>query len=165
MSSLGVSLLKHLHMFTSEALQTLPFWVFMEASLHRHSWLNPVATGNWFNLQPLSPARRKKEGCNFQLFNHAVGSSGNQALFYGDASFCGTHLCTAEYLAHLIFGCVCVCVCVCLVAQSCLTLCDTMDYSLPGSSDHGISQARILECVAISFPSWTHISYVDRQIL
>ena len=37
------------------------------------------------------------------------------------------------------------------IAQSCLTLCDPMDCSLPGSSVHGISQARILEWVAISF--------------
>ena len=37
--------------------------------------------------------------------------------------------------------------------QSCLSLCDSMDGSLPGSSVHGILQARILEleCVAISF--------------
>ena len=34
---------------------------------------------------------------------------------------------------------------------SCPTLRDTMEYSLPGSSVHGISQARILEWVAISF--------------
>ena len=33
----------------------------------------------------------------------------------------------------------------------CLTLCDPMDYSLPGSSVHGIFQARILEWVTISF--------------
>ena len=37
------------------------------------------------------------------------------------------------------------------VAQSCPTLWDPMDYSLPGSSVHGILQARILEWVAISF--------------
>ena len=37
------------------------------------------------------------------------------------------------------------------VAQSCLTLCDTMDYSLPGSSVHGTLQARLLEWAAISF--------------
>ena len=37
------------------------------------------------------------------------------------------------------------------VSQSCLTLCDLMDYSLPGSSVHRIFQARVLECVAISF--------------
>ena len=36
-------------------------------------------------------------------------------------------------------------------AQSCLTLCDPMNCSFPGSSVHGISQARILEWVAISF--------------
>ena len=42
--------------------------------------------------------------------------------------------------------CVCVCVCVCvLVAQSCLTLCNPMDCSLPCSSVHEILQARILE--------------------
>ena len=29
--------------------------------------------------------------------------------------------------------------------------CDAMDYSPPGSSVHGVSQARILECLAISF--------------
>ena len=37
------------------------------------------------------------------------------------------------------------------VAQSCLTLRDPMDCSLPGSSVHGILQARVLEWVAISF--------------
>ena len=42
------------------------------------------------------------------------------------------------------------CVCV-LDAQSCLTLCDPMDCSLPGSSVHGILQARVLEWVAIPF--------------
>ena len=38
-----------------------------------------------------------------------------------------------------------------LVSQSCLTLCDPMNYSLPGPSVHGILQARILEGVAIPF--------------
>ena len=37
------------------------------------------------------------------------------------------------------------------VTQSCPTLCDPMDCSLPGSSVRGILQARILEWVAISF--------------
>ena len=50
----------------------------------------------------------------------------------------------------------CVCVCTCtracvLSLQSCLTLCDPMNCSPPGSSVHGILQARILEWVA--FPS------------
>ena len=37
------------------------------------------------------------------------------------------------------------------VTQSCPTLCDPMDCSLPGFSVHGIFQARVLEWVAISF--------------
>ena len=37
------------------------------------------------------------------------------------------------------------------VAQSCLTLCDPMDCSLPGSSIHGIFQATVLEWGAIAF--------------
>ena len=36
-------------------------------------------------------------------------------------------------------------------AQSCLTVCDPMDCSLPGSSIHGIFQARVLEWSAIAF--------------
>ena len=42
------------------------------------------------------------------------------------------------------------------VAQSCLTLQDPMDCSLPGSSIHGIFQARVLEWSAIAFsPGFT----------
>ena len=39
----------------------------------------------------------------------------------------------------------------CLAAQSCPALCNPMDCSQPGSSVYGISQAKILEWVAISF--------------
>ena len=43
-----------------------------------------------------------------------------------------------------------ICCCYCSVAQSCSTLCDVMDCSLPGSSVHGVLQARIiLEWVAM----------------
>ena len=52
--------------------------------------------------------------------------------------------------------------------QSWSTLCNSMDYSPPGSSVHCISQARIMEWVAISFSrrssrcrDWTRISYVS----
>ena len=40
---------------------------------------------------------------------------------------------------------------VCSAAQSCSTLCDPMDCNQPGSSVHGILQARILEWVAMPF--------------
>ena len=56
--------------------------------------------------------------------------------------------------------------------QSCPTLCEPVDHSPPGSSVHGILQARILECVAISFSresswprDWTCISCIGSQIL
>ena len=43
------------------------------------------------------------------------------------------------------------------VAQSCLTPSNPMDCSLPGSSIHGIFQARVLEWRAIAFPQTTNI--------
>ena len=53
------------------------------------------------------------------------------------------------------------------VAQSCPTLCHPMDCSPPGSSVHGILQARVLEWVAISFSrgssqprDWTQVSSI-----
>ena len=55
----------------------------------------------------------------------------------------------------------CVYVCVCLVAQSCPTLCNHMACSLPGSSVHGILQARILEWVAIPFSSGYFPKFVE----
>ena len=68
---------------------------------------------------------------------------------------------------HLCYNSLCV-----SVAQSCLTLCDPRDCSLPGSSLHGILQARILEWVAMpssrgsSRPrDGTRVSRIGRQIL
>ena len=47
-----------------------------------------------------------------------------------------------------------------LVAQLCLTLCGPTDCSPPGSSAHGILQARILEWLATFWPrDWTWVSY------
>ena len=51
----------------------------------------------------------------------------------------------------LCFSCELLFICECSVTQSCLTLCDPMDWSLPGTSVHGILQARMLEWVTISF--------------
>ena len=45
------------------------------------------------------------------------------------------------------------------VAQSCPTLSDPMDCSLPGSSVHGVFQARVLEWDAIAFSSSFHGDY------
>ena len=73
--------------------------------------------------------------------------------------------CASRFL-HL--SCLLIPLCMCAKSlQSCLTLCDPMDHSLPGSSVHGILQARILQWVAIPTSrgslrprDWTRISYI-----
>ena len=74
--------------------------------------------------------------------------SGEAAVLYSDCCFC------------------------CLVAQSCLILCNPMDWSLPGSFVHGISQAGILDWVAMPSSrrsSWhrdrTRVSCTGRRVL
>ena len=95
-----------------------------------------------------------------------------------------THMCVCACIFVGVYVCVYVhYVCMCVVYacvrakshQSCLTLWDPMDCSPPGSSVHGILQARILEWVAV--PSsrvsswardWTclfYISCIGRQVL
>ena len=57
----------------------------------------------------------------------------------------------------------------CMLSHLVVSLCNPTDHNTapprpPGSSVHGILQARILECVAISsfwFRDWTHISYIS----
>ena len=72
-----------------------------------------------------------------------------------------THVNLDKGLIHrrtFILLCVCVCVCVCVracehsVAQPCPTLCDPLDCSLPGSTVHGISQARLLNELPLPSP-------------
>ena len=59
----------------------------------------------------------------------------------------------------------------CLVAQSCPTLWDPMNYSLPGSYVHGILQARILEWISLSSSrssqpkDWTQVSFFTGDFL
>ena len=57
--------------------------------------------------------------------------------------------------------------CLLLLGESEVVLCDPMDYRLPGSSVHGVFQARVLEWVAISFSrgfsglrDWTQFSWI-----
>ena len=68
---------------------------------------------------------------------------------------------------YCVCVCVPVCVCVCVITQSCPTLCHPMDCNPPGSSVHGILQARILEGTAILFSrgssqprDWTWVSRI-----
>ena len=50
-----------------------------------------------------------------------------------------------------------------VVTQSCPTLSDPMDYSLTGSSVHGIFQARVLEWGAIAFSETSKIFKANRD--
>ena len=59
--------------------------------------------------------------------------------------------CCLSQLAAFCHG---VCACTCF---SSVGLCDAMDYTAPGSSVHGSLQARVLECVAISFSKNTFL--------
>ena len=68
-----------------------------------------------------------------------LGSHPSEELWAGE------HCNRASWGPEGMYTPICGC---CLVTESCLTLCDSMDCSLPGSSVCGISQARILECVA-----------------
>ena len=96
--------------------------------------------------------------------------------------------CVCVYIYIAVYMCVPVCVYIyiyscpylvsfplCVFAQSSLTLCNTMDCSPPGSSVHGIFQARILEWGAISFsrdssqlriePASLFVSCIGRRVL
>ena len=64
--------------------------------------------------------------------------------------------------------CICVCVpkaCVCKSLQSCPTLCDPMDCSLPGSTVNQVLQARILQWVAIPPPENLHEPGIESTYL
>ena len=80
---------------------------------------------------------------------------GEGRVYTGWSEGCGGAVATPTLVPrcpHPNPGNLCICDFVCvLVAQSCSTLCNPMDCSIPGSSVHEIVQARILECVAISF--------------
>ena len=51
------------------------------------------------------------------------------------------------------------------VAQLCLTLRDPMDFSLPGSSVHGIFQARVLEWGAIAFSGYDASDQISPSVV
>ena len=98
----------------------------------------PVNIQDWFPLgwlvgSPCSP-RDSQESSPAPQFRSINSSS--LSLFYGPALAY-----IYDYLKNHMFV---------LVAQSCMTLCNPMDCSPPGSSVHEILQTRILEWVAIS---------------
>ena len=76
------------------------------------------------------------------LINNLVAFSFNRIHFISVLAF----LLYKQPRVYIWFSGVCMCA---RSLQSCLTLCDTMDCNLPGSSVHGILQARTLEWVVM----------------
>ena len=83
-----------------------------------------------------------------QFFQQQVGKHrGNADSWRGALQTQHLGIFSGDRLAHTF----CLGVHACKVVSVVSTLCNTMDYSPPGSYVHGIFQARILEWVAISF--------------
>ena len=115
---------------------------------------------------------------NLHEFEQAPGVDDGQGSLACCSPWGCKELDTTDRLNHnsvckvsiMFYGCTCA-----KSVQSCMTLCNSMDCSPPGSSVHGILQARILERVAISFsrrPSWprdrtlvSHVFCIGRWVL
>ena len=105
-------------------------------------------TTDWFKIEKGGRQDCLLSPCWFNLYTeHIMRNAGVDELQAG-IKIGGTNINNLR--------CVCVCVCVCvrvcvraLVTQSCPILCNPIDCSLPGSSVHGILQARILVWVVI----------------
>ena len=89
-----------------------------------------------------SPGKNTGMGCHAFLQGIVPTQGSNPGLLH-----CRQILCQLSYQGNPIY----IYMLHAKSLQSCLTLCDPMDGSLPGSSVHGIFQARILEWVSTSF--------------
>ena len=82
------------------------------------------------------------------------------AIFFPSVRF-NTGSNFGSHRLHFVFLSFSFAMCACMHAkslQSCLILCNPMDCSPPGSSVHGILQAKILEWVAMPFSSLLHVA-------
>ena len=131
-------------------------------------WRPPSSTSPVLAAKPLSVKTLPRDviwsmWTWFSLCTNQTPLLNNMVMASGFSIWAASEVCVSLYVLYCLD---------CLVAQSCLTLCDPMDCSPPGSSVCGISQARILEWVAISFSrgsSWprdqTRVSCTGRWVL
>ena len=119
------------------------------------------------SLPKSSPPLPRPMQCPSQLLKRALPQRHLGAEKLRDCSLSAFPVFLSLAILRIGLWCVCVWVCARARAQSCLRLCNCMECTPPGSSVYGISQARILERVAISFSrgsSWLrdriHISCI-----
>ena len=103
------------------------YWATVHGITQSRTWLKWLSSSSSSNMVPLGVAI----GGNDPYLSHRVLHLSSPLLQFTRLNL--------------------MCACVCSVTQSCLTLCDPMDYSPQGYSVCGISQARIFEWVAISY--------------
>ena len=100
------------------------------------SWFSFLNRSSWLlGGDPIGQGKEQKQGNQIGNNAHSLDGLDYLAFFKSNASRRDVR-CEQKKM---------------LVAQSCPILCNLMDCSTPGSSMHGISQARILEWVTISF--------------
>ena len=111
---------------------------------HKQSWKSARSMGVFHRIQvtvgvpvcpPISQGTRAQGTCGPGL--HRVGRKSSHEAGSDSHSF-------PPRISHPLSSVLC------SAAQSCLTLCNPLDYSLPASSVHGVFQARIPEWVATS---------------
>ena len=118
----------------------------------------------------------KESGCN--MGETLVQSLGQKDLLEKEmathSSILAWKIPWMEEAGRLCGNCVCVCVCVSILTQSCLTLCNFMDWSPPASSVCGILQAEYWSGLSFPLPGdlpdpgvkpTSHVSCIGRQIL
>ena len=110
------------------------------SSVHRNSPGKNTGMGCHFLLQGIFPTQGSNP-CLFCLLLWQAGSSPLVPPGKSHLHLMGGKLNYRRWVSEWVI----------IVAQSCPTLCNPMDWSPPGSSVYGILQAGILEWVAISF--------------
>ena len=106
--------------------------------------------------------------CNWTLINKALKELGFWPLIYSFAFLESTFWLQFHSFINWITPKICIMHLRARLLQSCLTLCDPVDHRPPGSSVHGILQAKIVEWVVMPFSrvsfrsrNQTSISYIS----
>ena len=114
------------HQVKSEQMSSAPRVLF--PCTHVHVWMCPCV---WAHTHASTLSETMSLNLDHHWNPHCVGIHGSGEGYLGNVSI--------AFFWCLLY------VCACLVAQLHLTLCNLMDCSPPGSSAHGILQARMLE--------------------